>query len=73
MRRRDEFLAMLSHELRNPLAAIYSATLILARQDLGAEFGCLVDLPSVRLTPRPTLRRPCLESVTRGAYPGRRA
>ena len=26
MRRRDEFLAMLSHELRNPLSAVVTAT-----------------------------------------------
>jgi two-component system CheB/CheR fusion protein len=31
IRRRDEFLAMLSHELRNPLAAIQNASSILAR------------------------------------------
>ena len=35
VRRRDEFLAMLSHELRNPLAAVLNATDLLgeARQD----------------------------------------
>jgi len=31
VRRRDEFLAMLSHELRNPLAAIQTAGLLLSR------------------------------------------
>ncbi|HSU42166.1 MAG TPA: ATP-binding protein, partial [Polyangiaceae bacterium] len=31
VRRRDEFLAMLSHELRNPLGAIVSATALLKR------------------------------------------
>jgi signal transduction histidine kinase len=34
VRRRDEFLAMLSHELRNPLSAIRGASLLLARDDL---------------------------------------
>ncbi len=34
VRRRDDFLAMLSHELRNPLAAIQGAGLLLARDDL---------------------------------------
>lgn len=38
VRRRDEFLAMLSHELRNPLAAIQNATQLLARDDLLAPF-----------------------------------
>jgi signal transduction histidine kinase len=32
---RDEFLAMLSHELRNPLAAIRTAALLLAREGAG--------------------------------------
>jgi len=34
VRRRDEFLAMLSHELRNPLGAIVSATTLLKGQPL---------------------------------------
>ncbi len=34
VRRREQFLAMLSHELRNPLAAILSATRILANVSL---------------------------------------
>jgi len=34
VRRRDEFLAMLSHELRNPLGAIVSATALLKAQSL---------------------------------------
>jgi signal transduction histidine kinase/CheY-like chemotaxis protein len=34
VRRRDEFLAMLSHELRNPLAAIQSAAQLLTFDDL---------------------------------------
>jgi signal transduction histidine kinase/ActR/RegA family two-component response regulator len=38
VRRRDEFLAMLSHELRNPLAAIQNASQLLAREDLLAPF-----------------------------------
>jgi signal transduction histidine kinase/CheY-like chemotaxis protein len=33
VRRRDDFLAMLSHELRNPLAAIHGAGLILMREE----------------------------------------
>lgn len=33
-RRKDEFLAMLAHELRNPLAPISTAAELLARQDL---------------------------------------
>jgi signal transduction histidine kinase/ActR/RegA family two-component response regulator len=37
LRRRDEFLAMLSHELRNPLAAISSAASVLARPDLDGD------------------------------------
>jgi len=35
VRRKDEFLAMLSHELRNPLAAIRSAAYLLRRDDAG--------------------------------------
>ena len=36
-RRKDEFLAMLAHELRNPLAPIQTALEILKRGDAGAE------------------------------------
>lgn len=36
-RRKDEFLAMLSHELRNPLAPILSATHLLKLQENGIE------------------------------------
>jgi len=36
-RRKDEFLAMLGHELRNPLAAIRNAHSVLVRLDLGDE------------------------------------
>ncbi len=36
-RRKDEFLAMLSHELRNPLAPIRSATQLLKFQEKGSE------------------------------------
>jgi signal transduction histidine kinase len=47
VRRRDEFLAMLSHELRNPLAAIHGAAGLLARDGVGAaarrEAGEIVD------------------------------
>ena len=35
VRRRDEFLAMLSHELRNPLGAMVTATSLLNAQDEG--------------------------------------
>ena len=34
VRRRDEFLAMLSHELRNPLAAVVTATQLLKDENL---------------------------------------
>jgi signal transduction histidine kinase/CheY-like chemotaxis protein len=37
VRRRDEFLAMLSHEIRNPFSAIRSAALLLARDDVTDE------------------------------------
>jgi two-component system, chemotaxis family, CheB/CheR fusion protein len=37
VRRREQFLAMLSHELRNPLAAILSATRLLASRSSDAE------------------------------------
>ncbi len=36
-RRKDQFLAMLSHELRNPLAPIRSATYVLARSEPGGD------------------------------------
>ncbi len=36
VQRRDQFLAMLSHELRNPLGAIVSATALLERSELPA-------------------------------------
>lgn len=36
-RQRDEFLAMLSHELRNPLAAIQSSVVLLAEDNLGPQ------------------------------------
>jgi PAS domain S-box-containing protein len=36
-RRKDDFLAMLSHELRNPLAPIRNATYVLKLQEPGAE------------------------------------
>jgi two-component system CheB/CheR fusion protein len=45
VRRRDQFLAMLSHELRNPLGAIVSATALLRRKETPpAGPGRLVDL-----------------------------
>ncbi len=37
LHRRDEFLAILSHELRNPLAAISNAASVLSRTDLDQE------------------------------------
>jgi two-component system CheB/CheR fusion protein len=37
MRRRDEFLAMLSHELRNPLGAVVTATALLRAEECPAE------------------------------------
>jgi two-component system CheB/CheR fusion protein len=37
LRRRDQFLAMLSHELRNPLAAVVNASRLLEVGDLDAE------------------------------------
>jgi PAS domain S-box-containing protein len=36
-RRKDEFLAMLAHELRNPLAPIFNGLTILQHDDLGAD------------------------------------
>lgn len=36
-RAKDEFLAMLGHELRNPLAAIVNATTVMAREGMPAE------------------------------------
>ncbi|HSN98182.1 MAG TPA: chemotaxis protein CheB [Candidatus Nanopelagicales bacterium] len=43
LKRRDDFLAMLSHELRNPLAAVLNATYALGRRELeeGASRGAL--------------------------------
>ena len=38
-RRKDEFLAMLSHELRNPLAPIRSSLFVLARSSPGSELA----------------------------------
>jgi two-component system, chemotaxis family, CheB/CheR fusion protein len=37
VRRRDHFLAMLSHELRNPLAAVLNASSLLESKDIGPE------------------------------------
>ena len=36
-RAKDEFLAMLGHELRNPLAAIVNATSVMGKQDMAPE------------------------------------
>jgi two-component system CheB/CheR fusion protein len=42
VRRREQFLAMLSHELRNPLSAILSATRIIAGEEAGwANEACM--------------------------------
>ncbi|HEY4139744.1 MAG TPA: ATP-binding protein, partial [Casimicrobiaceae bacterium] len=38
-RAKDEFIATLSHELRNPLAALTSAAAILRRNDLNSDLG----------------------------------
>jgi two-component system, chemotaxis family, CheB/CheR fusion protein len=40
VRRREQFLAMLSHELRNPLAAILSATRLLGQAEWGRDDAC---------------------------------
>ncbi len=37
VRRRDQFLAVLSHELRNPLAAILNATSVLSEEEVSEE------------------------------------
>ena len=42
--RRDEFLAMLSHELRNPLASVVTATQLLKSEVLGAEPSRLIEV-----------------------------
>jgi two-component system CheB/CheR fusion protein len=44
MRRRDEFLAMLSHELRNPLAAVVTATELIKSDVTFAEQPQLVEV-----------------------------
>jgi len=38
LERRDQFLAMLSHELRNPLAALVNASSLLSHEDVNPEF-----------------------------------
>lgn len=43
-RHKDEFLAMLSHELRNPLAGIANATYLLERTHSGSQLGELRNL-----------------------------
>ncbi len=43
-RRKDEFLATLSHELRNPLAPLSNAIHVLQRRHLGEQEGSLVDM-----------------------------
>ena len=40
VQRREQFLAMLSHELRNPLAAILSATRLLGQAEWGTNVAC---------------------------------
>ena len=51
-RKKDEFLAMLAHELRNPLAAIGNAAYILGSRDAQAAFflGERRDLPAGEAT-----------------------
>ncbi len=44
VRRRDEFLAMLSHELRNPLAAVVTATQLLKDENLQAGQSHLIEV-----------------------------
>ena len=45
MRRRDEFLAMLSHELRNPLGAVVTAAALLKSNEVAADKGArLIDI-----------------------------
>ena len=44
IRRRDEFLAMLSHELRNPLAAVVAATEIMKGDGVPDDRSSLVDV-----------------------------
>ena len=44
VRRRDEFLAMLSHELRNPLAAVVTATQLLKAEDTQLEQAHLIEV-----------------------------
>jgi signal transduction histidine kinase/CheY-like chemotaxis protein len=43
-RRKDEFLAALAHELRNPLAAISSSTFLLERSDAASERSLAVPI-----------------------------
>ena len=54
-RRKDEFLAMLAHELRNPLAAIGNAVTVLKMSD---------DAENVEL------RQGCHRAADRGSSPG---
>ncbi len=42
--RKDEFLAMLAHELRNPLAAISNAVTLTSRGDVGEHFEWAMDV-----------------------------
>jgi two-component system, chemotaxis family, CheB/CheR fusion protein len=54
VRRRDEFLAMLSHELRNPLGAVVTATALLkeehAKPEARSKFLQIVDRQSQQMT-----------------------
>src|SRR5690606_931796 len=54
VRRRDEFLAMLSHELRNPLGAVVTATALLKQEEGEPEarqkFLQIVDRQSQQMT-----------------------
>ncbi len=53
LRRRDQFLAMLSHELRNPLGAVLNATYVLEREDelppVLAEAGRIIQRQSLQM------------------------
>jgi CheY-like chemotaxis protein/two-component sensor histidine kinase len=49
-RRKDEFLAMLSHELRNPLAPILAASELLARHPVAAREQRIIERHTLHLT-----------------------
>ena len=49
-RRKDEFLALLGHELRNPLAAIFNAMQILSGEVAAAQRSVLMNVASQQVT-----------------------